>query len=102
MSEQQAETTDLRRLVETMQSLAEYCEALRNAAGGFAYMLPADWQGQASQTFIAMFEQWARGADALTEGARTMHGLAERSYLAYTGAEDFLATEWTKFEGALG
>lgn len=102
MSEQQAETTDLQRLTDTMQSLTEYTQALRNAAAAFAYMLPGDWQGQASQSFIAMFEQWAAGADGLIEGASTMHGLAERSLTAYTGAEEFLAEQWTTFDNALG
>ena len=102
MSEQQADINDLRRLADTMQSLTEYTQSLRNAAAAFAYMLPGDWQGQASQSFIGLFEQWAAGADGLVEGARTMHGLAERSHGAYVAAEGFLTEQWTNFEGALG
>ena len=102
MSEQQAEINDLRRLADTMQTLTEYTQSLRNAAAAFAYMLPGDWKGQASQSFIALFEQWAAGADGLVEGAGTMHGLAERSHAAYVGAEQFLTEQWTTFDNALG
>ncbi len=102
MSEQQADTNDLLALSTMMGDLTEYCSALRQGAVNFAYILPADWKGPAFGAFIALFEQWSAGAEALTNGASDLHQLAERSYQVYSATIEGLDTEWNKFESSLG
>ena len=102
MSEQQADIDDLKRLVDTMQSLTEHCEALKQGAAGFAYMLPAQWQGPAMGAFLAFFETWSAGASGLAEGAASLHTQADSVHKAYSATVTELDTAWTTFEGSLG
>ena len=102
MSEQQADIAELQRLVDTMQSLKEHCDALKQGAAGFAYMLPAQWQGPAMGAFIAFFETWSVGAQSLADGAGQLHAQADTAQKAYQATVDELDAAWTTFEGSLG
>jgi uncharacterized protein YukE len=101
MSEQQADTTTLQQLVDQMQSLTEYCDALKQGASTFAYMLPNDWQGPAMAAFLGSFEQWAAGAEALTQSAEALHQQATTAHTAYESAIEQLDTQWNDFRGQL-
>ncbi|MEL5991217.1 WXG100 family type VII secretion target [Microbacterium phosphatis] len=96
MAEQHADTEQLKALVETLTSLVDYCDALRTGAGSFAYMLPSDWQGPASTRFMAMFETWAAGANAMKETADSLRQQADAAYKAYDGTIESLDTTWQK------
>ena len=101
MSEQKASTEALRGLVENMQSLADYCDALRQGASTFAYMLPNEWQGQAMAAFIGSFEQWSAGASGLSEEAGTLRDQAQMALDAYEQTIDSLTESWSTFESGL-
>lgn len=102
MAEQRADTTELANLKQTMQSLAEYCSALRAGAGGFAYMLPNDWQGPASQRFMAQFEAWAVGAESMRQMAESLKAQAAAAEAAYTSAIDSEDQRWDQISANLG
>ncbi|WP_345751896.1 hypothetical protein [Microbacterium rhizophilus] len=102
MAEQRADTDELRALKQTLQSLMEYCEALRLGASGFAYMLPNDWQGPASQRFMAQFEAWAVGAQGMRTVAESLWGQAGAAEAAYTSAIEAEDQRWTRILGQLG
>jgi hypothetical protein len=71
MSEQQVDTDALRSLTETLTSLVEYTGALRDGAGGFAYMLPSEWQGPAMTQAVVDRSRDAAPADrAAAEAGR--------------------------------
>ncbi|WP_350349139.1 hypothetical protein ABIQ69_04160 [Agromyces sp. G08B096] len=102
MSEQQADTTELRELVQTMNELVGYCSALKQGASGFAYMLPAEWQGPAMQAFLGSFTAWAVGASALEQTAEGLKKQAEASSDSYSKTIESLDTSWSKIQSNLG
>ncbi|QEO15129.1 hypothetical protein FLP10_12430 [Agromyces intestinalis] len=102
MSEQQADTNDLRQLAQTMNELVNYCSALKEGAGGFAYMLPAEWQGPAMQAFLGSFAAWAVGAAALQDVAESLHDQVQVSYDSYSKTIEDLDSTWAKIEANLG
>ncbi|MBF0817013.1 hypothetical protein ACH0AH_02685 [Microbacterium paludicola] len=102
MAEQQADTTQLRNLTQTLQSLVEYCEALRAGAGGFAYMLPNEWQGPASQRFMGQFETWAAGAEGMRQAAEALKAQAEAAEAAYSSAIEAETSRWDQLSANLG
>lgn len=95
MSEQQVDLASLQQLVTQMETLVTYCEALRQGAGGFAYMLPADWQGPAMVTFLSSFEAWSVGAQGLRDSAQGLHELAAAVHSAYSTTVESLDTAWS-------
>ena len=94
MAEIEVDTVALRGLTEELASLVEYCTALRAGAGGFAYMLPADWQGPALANFINTFEAWATSANAMTEYATGLRDHAAGVLSAYEGAISHADGTW--------
>lgn len=102
MAEQQADTAELRELVQTMNQLVGYCSALKQGASGFAYMLPAEWQGPAMQAFLGSFTAWAVGASALEQTAEGLKAQAEVSSNAYSKTIESLDTSWSKLDSNLG
>jgi uncharacterized protein YukE len=102
MAGQHADTTELGNLKQTLQSLIEYCEALRAGAGGFAYMLPNDWQGPASQRFMAQFESWALGAEGMRQMAESLKAQVEAAEAAYTSAIESEDSRWEQITANLG
>ncbi|MEV1131384.1 hypothetical protein [Agromyces sp. NPDC049794] len=102
MAEQQADTAELRALVQTMTELMGYCSALKQGASGFAYMLPAEWQGPAMQAFLGSFAAWAAGATALEGTAEALQKQAQASFNSYTKTIEDLNTAWSKIESNLG
>jgi uncharacterized protein YukE len=101
MSEQRVDTEALRSLTEQLTALVGYTEALRSSAGGFAYMLPAEWQGPASQQFLATFELWAMSAAALRDQTEALQQLAGASLQAYEGTITALDETWAQLQGSL-
>ncbi|WP_423921816.1 WXG100 family type VII secretion target [Frigoribacterium sp. 2-23] len=101
MSEQKASTEALRGLVENMQSLSDYCDALRQGASTFAYMLPNEWQGPSMAAFVASFEQWSAGASGLTVEAGALRDQAQVALDAYEQTIDALTDSWSQFESGL-
>jgi uncharacterized protein YukE len=101
MSEQQVDLASLQQLVTQMESLVRYCDALRQGAGGFAYMLPAEWQGPAMTQFLASFEAWSVGAQGLTESAQGLHELAKAVHTAYSTTVENLDTAWSDTRASL-
>ncbi|UOE42648.1 WXG100 family type VII secretion target [Agromyces larvae] len=102
MSEQQADTSDLRQLAQTMNELVNYCSALKEGASGFAYMLPTEWQGPAMQAFLGSFAAWAAGAAALQDVAESLHDQVQLSFDAYSQTIEDLDSSWTEIEANLG
>ncbi|WP_395245802.1 WXG100 family type VII secretion target [Agromyces sp. MMS24-K17] len=102
MSEQQADTNELRQLAQTMNELVSYCSALKEGSSGFAYMLPAEWQGPAMQAFLGSFAAWAAGAAALQSVAESLHDQVQVSHDAYAKAIEELDSSWAKIESNLG
>lgn len=94
MSEIEVDTVALRGLTEELASLVQYCAALRAGAGGFAYMLPADWQGPAMANFINAFEAWAASANTMTEIAGGLRDHAGGVLSAYESAVTFADGTW--------
>lgn len=101
MSEQQADTNDLERLTKLMSDLTDYCQALKQSANGFAYLLPSEWKGAASNSFIGTFETWQAQAAGLAEGAEGLRALAERSETVYKDTIEALGTEWRSYYTSL-
>ena len=102
MSEQQVDPAQLRSLAEALTQLTGYAEALRSGAGGFAYMLPAEWQGPASQQFLATFELWALSAGALRDQTDGLQKLAAGSLNAYELTIDGLTETWQSLRSGMG
>ena len=102
MSEQQADTNELRQLVQTMNELVNYCSTLKEGASGFAYMLPAEWQGPAMQAFLGSFAAWAVGAAALQDVAESLHDQVQVAHDAYSQTIDDLDSSWAKIQANLG
>jgi uncharacterized protein YukE len=102
VTQQQVDITALRGLVEQLESLIDYTESLKTGASGFAYMLPAEWQGPAMSEFLGSFQTWEAGAATLTEQARDMHSVAKAALDAYEKAVESLDTSWSKFQSAVG
>lgn len=102
MAEQQADTAELRALAQTMTELMGYCSALKQGASGFAYMLPAEWQGPAMQAFLGSFAAWAVGGTALEETAEALQKQAQASFDAYDATIESLDTSWTTIESNFG
>lgn len=102
MAQQKADTADLKALAEAMGELVNYCDALRQGASGFAYMLPAEWQGPAMANFLALFERWQLGAEALTLAAEGLQDQVDSARQAYEMTIESLDTSWNQIEAALG
>jgi uncharacterized protein YukE len=102
MAEQQADTAELRALAQTMTELMGYCSALKQGASGFAYMLPAEWQGPAMQAFLGSFTAWAVGATALEQTAGDLQKQAQASFDAYTATIENLDSSWSTIDSNLG
>lgn len=102
MGAQKADTADLQALIDSLGELVTYCTALRQGAGGFAYMLPAEWQGPAMSNFLSMFEKWALGADALTTAAGALQDQVEGAKKAYELTIESLDSSWSSMRSALG
>ena len=101
MSEFEVNTVSLRGLTEELSSLVEYCTALRAGASGFAYMLPADWQGLAMANFINTFEAWAVAANTMTETATGLRDHAAGVLAAYEAAVAHADGTWQSVEQQL-
>jgi uncharacterized protein YukE len=102
VAEQQADTAELQALVQTMGELVAYCSALKQGASGFAYMLPAEWQGPAMQSFLGAFSAWAVGATALEQTADGLLAQAQVTFDAYTATIEGLDSSWADLESSLG
>ncbi|QAY73146.1 hypothetical protein ET445_07080 [Agromyces protaetiae] len=102
MTEQQADTTDLKALADMLGELVTYCTALKQGASGFAYMLPNEWQGPAMANFLGMFEKWQLGAEAMTQAAEGLQDQVEGAHQAYTQTIESLDASWSKISAGLG
>lgn len=98
MAEQQADTTELRELLQTMNELIGYTSALKQGASGFAYMLPTEWQGPAMQAFLGSFSAWTVGASALEANALALKNQAQASSDAYSGTIEKLDSSWASIQ----
>lgn len=101
MAEQQADTADLKALADMLGELVTYCSALKQGASGFAYMLPAEWQGPAMANFLGMFEKWQLGAEAMTQAAEALQDQVEGAHQAYTETIESLDTAWSDLQSGL-
>lgn len=101
MSEQQVDLASLEQLVTQMETLVTYCDALKQGAGGFAYMLPADWQGPAMMAFLGSFEAWSVGAQGLSDSAKGLHELAKAVHTAYSTTVENLDSAWSETAASL-
>jgi uncharacterized protein YukE len=101
MAEQQADTADLKALADTLGELVAYCSALKQGASGFAYMLPAEWQGPAMSNFLGMFEKWQLGAEAMTQAAEGLQDQVAGAHTAYEKTITSLDDAWAKLSAAL-
>lgn len=101
MSEQQADTADLKALADMLGELVTYCTALKQGASGFAYMLPAEWQGPAMTNFLAMFEKWQLGAEAMSQAAEGLQDQVDGAHKAYTETIESLDESWSKLATSL-
>lgn len=102
MAEQKVDIEALRSLNETLTSLITYTGALREGAGGFAYMLPAEWQGPAMTQFLSTFEMWAVNAETLRLQTEQLQKLAEAALTAYESTIDDVDDSWSKIRSGLG
>ncbi|RXZ69935.1 hypothetical protein [Agromyces albus] len=102
MAEQQADTAELRALAQTMTELMGYCSALKQGASGFAYMLPAEWQGPAMQAFLGSFAAWTVGATGMEQTAEALQKQAQAAFDAYDATIESLNTAWKTIESDLG
>ena len=98
MAEQQADTTELSELVQTMNELIGYASALKQGASGFAYMLPTEWQGPSMQAFLGSFSAWTVGASALEANALALKNQAEASSKAYSSTIENLDSSWVSIQ----
>ncbi len=101
MAEQQADTTELKALADTLGELVAYCTALKQGASGFAYMLPAEWQGPAMANFLGMFEKWQLGAEAMSQAAEGLQDQVAGAHTAYETTITSLDDAWAKLAAAL-
>lgn len=101
MPEQLAVTEELNALVTQLGELVSYCEALRDGASGFAYVLPGNWQGPALNAFITSFESWAAQAEALRVGAEGLLETASIAEEAYNQTIEGLETMWSQLNAQL-
>lgn len=101
MAEQQADTADLKALADTLGELVSYCTALKQGASGFAYMLPAEWQGPAMSNFLGMFEKWQLGAEAMAQAAEGLQDQVSGAHTAYEQTITSLDEAWGKLAEAL-
>ena len=101
MSEQQADTADLKALADMLGELVTYCTALKQGASGFAYMLPAEWQGPAMTNFLSMFEKWQIGAEAMSQAAEGLQDQVDGAHKAYTKTIESLDESWSKLAAGL-
>lgn len=102
MAQQKADTDELRALADALGELVGYCDALRQGASGFAYMLPNEWQGPAMANFIGMFEKWQLGAQAMTTAAEGLQQQVDGARQAYEQTAEALTTSWDDISSALG
>ena len=101
MAEQQADVAELKALADTLGELVAYCTALKQGAGGFAYMLPAEWQGPAMANFLGMFEKWQLGAEAMTLAAEGLQDQVAGAHTAYDLTITSLDEAWNELAAAL-
>ncbi|GAA1516252.1 uncharacterized protein YukE [Agromyces terreus] len=101
MAEQQADTADLKALADMLGELVTYCTALKQGASGFAYMLPAEWQGPAMSNFLSMFEKWQLGAEAMAQAAEGLQDQVDGAHKAYTETIESLDDSWHKLASGL-
>lgn len=99
---QQADIAALQHLATTMGQLKTYCTTLKDSSHGFAYMLPADWQGPAHTAFLGSFVTWEAMAAELITGADQLEKLATAIHKAYDSGTTDLDTTWSQIEGQLG
>jgi uncharacterized protein YukE len=102
MPEQKVDTDQLRALTETLQGLIDYTAALRDGSAGFAYMLPAEWQGPAFAQFLAAFELWSTTAESLRQQAESLRGLSQSALSAYETTISELDSQWSSIRSGLG
>lgn len=102
MGDQKADTADLQALTDSLGELVNYCTALKQGAAGFAYMLPAEWQGPAMSNFLSLFEKWQLGAEALTTAAEGLQSQADGARQAYQQTIESLDTAWNQIASSLG
>ncbi|WP_206448259.1 hypothetical protein [Agrococcus sp. KRD186] len=98
MAEQQATVSELNSLIQTMEQMISYCDALKQGAGGFAYMLPNEWQGPAMNAFLGQFETWAAGAQGMRMAAEALKGQAKTSHDAYDQTINQLNESWSTLQ----
>ncbi|WP_127794262.1 hypothetical protein [Agromyces sp. LHK192] len=101
MPEQQADVAELAQLVAAMGELKNYCDALRQGATVFAYMLPNEWQGPAMSAFIGNFEAWAVSAGAMYDSATQLEAHAKAVDTAYDTAITNLDTMWNSIKSSI-
>ncbi|WP_394160560.1 WXG100 family type VII secretion target [Galactobacter valiniphilus] len=102
MSEVTSVPAELGSLVESIKQLGEYCTALKDGAGGFAYMLPNEWQGPAMGAFIGAFAAWETGARELIQSAADLFEQADLAKKTYESTGEALTTAWNDFSSQLG
>jgi uncharacterized protein YukE len=101
MAEQKVDTDALRTMTETLQTLIDYTQDLRDASQGFAYSLPAEWQGPAMARFIASFETWAVTAEGLRQQSEMLKTQADAALAAYEATIDATKTSWSEIQSSL-
>ena len=101
MPEQQADVAELAQLVAAMGELKNYCDALRQGASVFAYMLPNEWQGPAMGAFLGNFEAWAASASAMHTSATQLEAQSKVVQAAYDTAITNLDTMWNSLKSSI-
>lgn len=102
MSDLTADTSDLQQLATALGELHSYVTHLQQAAGGFAYMLPGEWQGPSSAQFVAAFESWSQNAHLLAQQTDGLHQLVKAAHDAYDAAISTLDESWSSAKTGLG
>lgn len=102
MGEQAATSEGLQALVDACAGMIEYSEALRSGAAGFAYLLPAEWQGPAFSRFLTAFETWAASAAALTVETEQLCEYLGAVRSAYEQGSAELDQAWAAFRSSMG
>lgn len=102
MTDQQADIDGLKNLADTMGQLKSYCETLKDSSHGFAYMLPADWQGPAHTAFLASFVTWEAMAEELITAAGELEKFATAVHKAYDQGTNDLDSTWSEIQSSLG
>lgn len=101
VAELAVDVPQLEGLVQELGELVGYCQALRDAAVGFAYLLPGEWQGPASSSFVATFELWRAGAEGLRDGADGLREQAAAALSVHRATIDALDVAWREFQSAV-